>query len=57
MTAKLQFCNGSNIFADHAYKTDKIKEYISKQNAGYTIPPKSSARNPWYCDYWRYKER
>lgn len=49
--------SGSNILADKAYGTFEIREYITEQNAEYTIPPKSNAAAPWFCDYWLYKER
>lgn len=49
--------SGSNILADKAYGTIEIRKYIESQNAKYTIPPKSNAVNPWYCDFWLYKER
>ena len=49
--------SGSNILADKAYGTAEIREYIESQNAKYTIPPKSNSVNPWYCDFWLYKER
>lgn len=48
---------GSNILADRAYGTEKIRSYISEQYAEYTIPPKSNNPEPWYCDFWLYKER
>ena len=47
----------SNILADKAYGTAEIREYIESQNAKYTIPPKNNSINPWYCDFWLYKER
>lgn len=47
----------SNILADRAYGTKKIRSYISEHNADYTIPPKSNNPDPWYCDFWLYKER
>lgn len=47
----------SNILADRAYGTKKIRSYISEQNADYTIPPKNNNPDPWYCDFWLYKER
>ena len=43
--------SGSNILGDKAYGTEKIRTYITEQNAKYTIS------DPWYCDYWLYKER
>lgn len=47
----------SNILADRAYGTEKIRAYITNHEADYTIPPKSNNPNPWYCDFWLYKER
>ena len=46
-----------NILADKAYGTNAIREYIESKNAFYTIPPKSNALEPWYCDFHIYKER
>ena len=47
----------SNVIADKAYGTNKIREYIESQNASYTIPPKSNIINKWEYDSWLYKER
>lgn len=41
---------GSNILADKAYSINEIRDYITSQEAPYTIPPKSNAKNPWHCD-------
>ena len=49
--------SGSNILGDKAYGTEKIRAYITEHNAEYTIPPKASNPNPWFCDFWVYKER
>ncbi|WP_394803501.1 IS5 family transposase [Huintestinicola butyrica] len=49
--------SGSNILGDKAYGTEKIRTYITEQNAKYTIPPRENISDPWYCDYWMYKER
>ena len=49
--------SGSNVLADKAYGTTKIRDYIADNNANYTIPPKSNTANPWYCDFYLYKER
>ena len=49
--------SGSNILGDKAYGTEKIRTYITEQNAKYTIPPRENNPDPWYCDYWLYKER
>lgn len=48
---------GSNILGDKAYGAKKIKEYITEQNAVYTIPPREKFDTPWYCDFHIYKER
>lgn len=49
--------SGSNILGDKAYGTEKIRTYISEQGAEYTIPPRENNPNPWFCDFWLYKER
>lgn len=48
---------GSNILADKAYGTVSIRQYIKEKKAGYVIPPKSNAKDPWDCDFYLYKER
>ena len=48
---------GSNILADKAYGSLKIREYITSQKASYTIPPKSNAKEQWEYDNWLYIER
>lgn len=48
---------GSNILGDKAYGTEDIRNYITAENAQYTIPPKDNNPNPWSCDWWLYKER
>jgi transposase len=47
----------SNVLADKAYGTNKILDYIQRQDGEYTIPPKANAVNPWHCDWVLYKER
>ena len=49
--------SGSNILGDKAYGSKEIREYISSQDALYTIPPKTNTKEPWECDWWIYKER
>lgn len=44
---------GSNILGDKAYGAQKIRDYISEQNASYTIPPKENNPDPWFVD-WAY---
>ena len=48
---------GSNVIADKAYGTKEIRDYISSQNASYTMIPKSNAKNQWAYDLFLYKER
>ena len=48
---------GCNILGDKAYGAKAIREYITSQNAAYTIPPKDSAADPWPVDWHIYKER
>jgi transposase len=47
----------ANILADKAYGTKDIRNYITSQEADYTIPPKSNTKDPWDCDWRLYKER
>lgn len=47
----------SNIIGDKAYGTVAIRNYITEQDAQYTIPPRENNPNPWHCDFWLYKER
>ncbi len=48
---------GSNVLGDKAYGSAAIRAYITAEDATYTIPPRSSDPNPWFCDWWTYKER
>ena len=48
---------GTTVLADKAYCAEWLKKYIEAQNADWCIPPKSSMKEPWACDYFRYKER
>lgn len=48
---------GSNILGDKAYGAKIIRDYISSQNATYTIPPRENCPKPWNVDWHTYKER
>ena len=48
---------GTTVLADKAYCAEWLSKYIEAQNADWCIPPKSSMKEPWACDYFRYKER
>ena len=49
--------SGSNILGDKAYGAKRIRDYITEQNAVFTIPPRDDCTDPWYCDFHTYKER
>lgn len=48
---------GSNILGDKAYGAKAIREYITSQDASYTIPPMQTVNEPWPVDWHIYKER
>jgi transposase len=48
---------GCNVLGDKAYGAQAIREYISSQEATYTIPPQSNCNEPWPVDWYTYKER
>lgn len=48
---------GSNILGDKAYGAKQIRDYITEQNAVFTIPPRGDCTNPWYCDFHTYKKQ
>ena len=48
---------GSMVLADKAYGAFRLREFIATHQADYCIPPKSNESEPWFCDWWRYKER
>ena len=48
---------GSNILGGKAYGAAEIRDYITRQNTTYTIPPKENTVEPWFCDFVLYKER
>ena len=48
---------GTVVLADKAYGSKAIRDYITQADAAYCIPPKSSEKRPWECDWFLYKER
>ena len=48
---------GSTVLADKAYGKWAFREFIADHGANFCIPPKSNEADPWYCDWWLYKER
>ena len=48
---------GSTILADRAYGKWEFREYIANHDAEFCIPPKANDTDPWYVDWWLYKER
>ena len=49
--------NETTVLADKAYGSFDFREYIAGRNTDFCIPPKSNAVDPWYCDWFLYKER
>lgn len=49
--------SGSTVLADKAYGKYAFREYIADRNADFCIPPKKNETDPWFCDWWLYKER
>ena len=48
---------GSTVLADKAYGKRELREYIANHDADSCIPPKVNDADPWYVDWWHYKER
>ena len=48
---------GMAVLADKAYGKWELREYIANHDADFCIPPKSNESDPWYVDWWLYKER
>jgi len=48
---------GATILADRAYGKWEFREYIANHDAEFCIPPKANDTDPWYVDWWLYKER
>ncbi len=48
---------GATILADKAYGKYEFREFIANHEADFCIPPKSDNTDPWYVDWWLYKER
>ena len=49
--------SGSTVLADKAYGSWENCEYIANHGADFCIPPKSDSADPWYTDFYHYKER
>lgn len=52
----VDFC-GSTVLADKAYGKFALREFIANHDADFRIPPKSNESDPWFVDWWHYKER
>ena len=48
---------GSTVLADKAYGKWALREYIADHDANFCIPPRENESDPWYVDWWLYKER
>ena len=49
--------NKTTVLADKAYGSFDFREYIADRDTDFCIPPKSNTVDPWYCDWFLYKER
>ena len=50
----------TTVLADRAYRAYgkwDFREFIADQDANFCIPPKSDNSDPWFVDWWLYKER
>ena len=48
---------GSTVLADKAYGKWALREFIANHDADFCIPPKDNEADPWFVDWWLYKER
>ena len=48
---------GTTVLADKAYGKWALREFIADRDADFCIPPRDSETDPWYVDWWLYKER
>ena len=48
---------GSMVLADKAYRKWALREFIANHDADFCIPPKDNETDPWFVDWWLYKER
>ena len=49
--------NGSTVLADKAYGKWALREFIANHDADFCIPPRDNEPDPWFVDWWLYKER
>lgn len=49
--------SGSTVLADKGYGKWQFREYLADHNADFCIPPKKNETDPWFYDWWLYKER
>ena len=49
--------SGMTVLADKAYGKWELREFIANHDADFCIPPKSNDPDPWYVDWYLYKER
>ena len=48
---------GSTVLADKAYGKWALREFIANHDADFCIPSKDNETDPWFVDWWLYKER
>ena len=49
--------SGMTVLADKAYGKWELREFIANHDADFCIPPKCNDPDPWYVDWYLYKER
>ena len=48
---------GTTVLANKAYGKWAFREFIADHDADFCIPPRESEADPWFVDWWLYKER
>ena len=48
---------GTTVLGDRAYGKWEFREFIADHDADFCIPPRADNADPWYIDWWLYKER
>lgn len=47
---------GTTVLAGRAYGKWMFREFIADHDADFCVPPGDSGTDPWYVDWWLYKE-
>ena len=57
MLEAVKLRSGMTVLADKAYGKWELREFIANHDADFCIPPKCNDSDPWYVDWYLYKER